>query len=175
MFLTYMTATEQCPHDKSLYYTLHNQLYEDFDGSLYFVPRYFVTDGYTINNIFAPFVGSKFEHDLRPCIEHDLECRYGGALKVLLNKNELRQKGYLRHKIKDRYTLVPICDDIPIEYLDFQRTTFKDMNERFKRMLKDVGVTGFKGKLIGNAVYLNIGYLGKKQELVFDSIYKEYI
>ena len=61
--------------------TTHNQLYEDKDGTIYLVPRFTQTDGYTI-----PLGINRTKYDIRPSTLHDIGCKYHQLIKVNINK-----------------------------------------------------------------------------------------
>ena len=153
---------------EGIWYTLDNQLFKDHDGNIYLAPRNTLTDGYTIPSIFHFLVGSKFMHDVRACIQHDFECYYHKTLSVNLSIVELRKKQFLKYE-NDMW----ICEDIPLEFLFVKDTTFKETNERFKRMLKCISnMSKWQKELIGNAVNFNIGWLKQAPTLHLDRLYR---
>ncbi len=152
--------------------TLHNQLFQDKDGNLYFVPRFFKTDGYTIPNYLAFIGGSKMEYDLRPAIQHDFECKYHKVIMVTKTLDELIDENYVKEITKND-TKITICEDIPIEYLKVKDTTFNQANNRFKRALKSLGqIKPWRINLMRFAVNFNISWAFSKKELELEKFYK---
>lgn len=153
---------------EGLWYTLDNQLYKDEDGNIYLTPRNTITDGYTIPSVFHFLVGGKFMHDVRACVQHDFECYYRKVIKVNLTIFQLRKLNFLR--LKDNMW---VCDDIPIEYLTVEDTTFNQTNSRFRRMLDCLeNMSEWQKVLIGNAVNFNLFWFLESLELQLDQIYK---
>lgn len=178
-FLTYFAEIGQTAVP-NLCCTSHNQLFKDADGSIYLVPRYFITDGYTIPDWLAWLAGGKMKWDIRPAIGHDFDCKYHQTIKVNLTESELRNKGYLRNHTKtlgDEYIVIPICDDIPVEYLCVERVTFNQANSKFKRMmLATDNIKKWRVNLMRCAVNLNIGWVfSGKNKIDLNKIYKECI
>ncbi len=175
-FLTFYAEIGQSA-EPNYWYTKHNQLFLDQDGSIYLVPRHFVTDGYTIPDWIAFLGGGKMKWDIRPAIGHDFDCRYHQCVKVHLTKDELIKKGYLRDfkKVKgEEYTIIPVCEDIPIEYLSVEPVTFNQANSKFKRMMKATGnIKNWRINLMRCAVNLNIGWLfSGKEKIDLTRLYK---
>ena len=153
---------------EGIWYTLDNQLYKDDDGLIYLAPRCTLTDGYTIPAIFHFIAGGMFKHDVRACIQHDFECYYHKALEVKLTEFELKKSRLLKYE-KDMW----ICEDIPLEFIRINDTTFDETNNRFRRMLKCIdNIPVWQKVLIGNAVNLNVGWLREPHTLYKDRIYK---
>lgn len=153
---------------EGIWYTLDNQLFKDFDGNIYLTPRNTLTDGYTIPSIFHFLVGGKFMHDVRACIQHDFECYHRKVLKVKLSIFELRKSRLLRYE-NDMW----ICEDIPLQFLSIEDTTFQQTNERFRRMLDCLpNIKGWQRKLIGSAVNFNVGWLKEPHTLHTDRLYR---
>ena len=179
MFLTYHTITAQ-GEEADLCYTLHNQLFKDTDGTIYLVPRYFETDGYTIPYWLAWIGGGKKKWDMRPAIGHDLECKYHQAIVVNLTEEELRSRGYLYHKEKtigDKVLIIPVCEDIPIKYLTVKKSTFNQANSRFKRMMKATGqLKAWRVNMMRLAVNFNVGWaFSGKTKINLENLYKSVI
>lgn len=148
--------------------TVDNQLYRDYDGSIYLCPRNTITDGYTIPEVLAFFAGSKMKWDTRASSQHDFECYYHKAIKVLLTEYELRKMGLLH-----LYNNMTVCEDIPLEFLIIHDTKFTDTNSKFLRMVECVqNIPKWRAKLMGYAVNFNVGWL--KKPYYFDKymIYK---
>ena len=153
---------------EGIWYTLDNQLYKDDDGRIFLTPRNTLTDGFTIPAVFHPIVGGKFMHDIRACVQHDFECYMHKVLVVNLSAVELRQKQLLRYHKK-----MWVCENIPLEFLSVQDTTFKETNQRFKRMLKCLyNMSKWQKVLIGNAVNFNVGWLKEPHKLHLDRLYR---
>jgi len=164
-FLTYETEIIQTD-ENYMWTTEHNQLFQDVDGTIYLVPRFFETDGYTIINLFAPIAGNRLENDIRPAVQHDWDCKYKFSLVVKLNEYELRQKNYLRtifKQIGKEKIQINVCEDIPVRYLKVIPVGFKSANFKLKRMLDCIdGMQTWKKRLISIAVFLNIGWFTDK-------------
>ena len=164
-FLTYQTELRKS-NSHFEWDTLHNQLFQDYDGTIYLVPRYFQTDGYTIPLIVTPIAGDRMEYDIRPAVQHDWECKYRFALVVTLTEYELRQKRLLHTIVKHidgQDIAIDVCEDIPVKYLKVVPTTFVKTIRRFQRCLECISdMDNYHKKMIGNAVFLNIGWLINK-------------
>lgn len=157
------------------WYTLHNQLYLDDDGELYFIPRYFETDGYTIPKCLAVLGGDKMEWDIRPAIQHDFECRYHKAVKVVLSLNELRKKGIIREIEKENKNIT-ICENIALEYLKTEDVNFNQANNRFKRTLKaSKNIKTWRVNMMRFAVNFNLSWVWSIDTLDMNKFYKEMI
>lgn len=155
------------------WFTLHNQLFQDSDGGLYFVPRYFMTDGYTIPKTLAFIGGSKMEWDIRPAILHDFECKYHKVLRIKgISLNNLRTQGYLREIVKEGIRIT-VCENLPVEYLVLEDTTFNKANCRFKRGLDALGsIKSWRVNMMRFAVNFNVGWIWSKKEFDFSRIYR---
>lgn len=178
-FLTGKTVTVQTD-ETDLYCTLHNQLFLDDDGTIYLVPRYFKTDGYTIPCWLAWLGGGKKKWDMRPAIGHDLDCKYHQSIVVNLTEQELRSKGFLTHKeihIDGQTLVTPYCENIPIEYLTVVKTTFNQANSKFKRMMKATKqLKMWRILMMRFAVNFNIGWLfSGKSEIILEKLYNNVI
>lgn len=166
--------------EPNYWYTKHNQLFKDQDGVIYLVPRYFITDGYTIPDWIAWLGGGKMKWDTRPAIGHDFDCKFHQCIRVILTEEELRRRRFLRtHKKQfgDDTYLITVCDDIPIDYLAIEPVTFNQANSKFKRMMKATGnIKNWRINLMRAAVNLNIGWLKSgKEKIDLNKIYKGYI
>ena len=178
-FLTYHTITAQ-GEEADLCYTLHNQLFLDKDGTIYLVPRYFETDGYTIPYWLAWLGGGKKKWDMRPAVGHDFDCKYHQSIIVNLTEEELRSKGYLLHKEKkigESVLIIPICEDIPIKYLSVVKTTFNQANSKFKRMMNATGqLKAWRVNMMRFAVNFNVGWtFSGKNKINLEKLYKSVI
>ena len=168
-FLTGKSRFEQTDIE-GIWKTLDNQLYLDEDNTLFLVPRYFLTDGYTIPNWIAWLGGSKMQWDTRCSTQHDFECKFHKVIIVNLSIAQLKKMKFLKEK--DGMT---ICENIPKRFLKIQDTTFNQTNSRFKRMLKASGISPLRLNILRAGVNFNIGWLWSKQELNVDDIYNKEI
>lgn len=174
IFITGKAVCQQDDKDGK-WFTLHNQLYCDNNNELIFVPRYFVTDGYTIPEGLAWLGGGKMKWDIRPSIGHDFECKYHGYIKVNLAFSELRKKGLIRTITKENKS-IRVCENIPTKYLEFVPTTFNQTNSRFKRMMKAVGcIKTWRINMMRFAVNFNIGWLKAPERTTLSNIYEDFI
>ena len=178
-FLTYFSEMIQTSKP-NIWVTLHNQLFKDKDGTIYLVPRFFLSDSYTIPDWLAWLGGGKMKWDNLPAIGHDFDCKFHQCIKVHLTEDELRKKGLLKqHKkiIGGETLLIPICEDIPLEYLGIEPVTFNQANSKFKRMMKATGnIKNWRVNLMRFAVNFNIGWLKSgKKKIDLNCIYKGYI
>ncbi len=178
-FLTYYTEAGQTP-TPGIWITLHNQLFQDDNGVIYLVPRYFLTDGYTIPEWCAAIAGGKMKWDSRPAIGHDLECKFHQCIRVKLSETDLRVRGYLRthsKKIGDKNFIIPVCDDIPARFLVVEDVSFNQANSRFKRMMLATGnIKKWRVNLMRFAVNFNIGWIKSgKEKIDLSKLYKECI
>lgn len=150
---------------KGKWRTLHNQLYEDDDGTLYLVARNYLSDGYTIPYLLAWIGGGRMDWDIRPAIGHDFECEYHSEIVVNSTEGELRSLNFVREICKNGQEIT-ICENLPLSYLAVRKTTFKKANDKFKRMMKAVGnIDNWRINAMRFAVNFNINWLrsGKKE------------
>lgn len=174
IFITGKAACIQSDVDGK-WFTLHNQLYLDNNNELIFVPRYFVTDGYTIPDWVSFLGGDNMKWDIRPAIGHDFECKYHAYIKVNLSVANLREKGFVKTIKKDNKSIT-ICENIPVEYLEVVKTTFNQTNSRFKRMMKAVNcIKAWRLNMMRFGVNFNIGWLFPKPMFDLSKLYKETI
>jgi len=172
-FITGKAATQQSDSDGKSY-TLHNQLFIDEDSQIYLVPRYFQTDGYTIPTWISILGGEKMQWDIRPAIGHDFECKFHQELVVKLSFIQLCELGFIKNiTVEDKGIL--ICKNIPPEYLELRKATFKNVNAKFKRMMKATQcIKQWRLNLMFWAVHLNAGWLTtKNNRFDINEIYKE--
>lgn len=178
LYCRFITGTTEAEQDTKTgkWHTCHNQLFMDFDGNIYLVPRNEITDGYTY-----PLGGKMANWDIRPAIGHDLECRYHQKILVKLPYLDLVKRGYVKNKTVNNKGIV-VCKDIPPEFLEVLPTTFLETNARFKRMMEAIGLPSFWVKTMYLGVHLNVGWLSwlakkwfKNEPKYFDmnEIYKE--
>ena len=154
---------------KGLWLTIDNQLFKDKNGKIYLAPRQTLTDGYTIPNWLTWLGGSKMQWDTRCSTQHDLECKYAQVICVKLTESQLRKLKYLRvHNNK------LVCDNIPLKFLKIEKTTFKETNDRFKRMMIIAhNIPMWRVHLMRFAVNFNFGWHSSKQGIKLNKIYKE--
>lgn len=172
-FITSKARIEQT--ENGYWKTLDNELYLDDDGSLYLVPRYFWSDGYTFPGIIMALLGDKHFWDVRPAHGHDLFCRFHQRIRVGMSLSLLKMKGYLRiHEDKQGNPLV-ICEDIPLEYLYIEPVTKTWTDNCFKRMMIACEIPKKQVNIIRFGVFFNINWYlktGKKSILEYN-IYEE--
>ena len=166
-FLTGKSRIEQTDTE-GIWKTLDNQLYLDEDNTIYLVPRYFLTDGFTIPNWIAWFGGSKMQYDTRCSTQHDFECKFHKVIVVNLSITQLKEMKLLREK-----NGMMICEDIPKKFLEIKETTFNQTNCRFKRMLKTTTLSHCRINLLRTGVNFNVSWLWSKQKLNMSDIYKK--
>ena len=141
--------------------TTHNQLYEDKDGTIYLVPRFTQTDGYTI-----PLGINRTKYDIRPSTLHDIGCKYNQLIKVNINKEILIQEYFYR--IKDKV----LCRDIPIDKLEVINIKFNKLNNIFYNSMVDLDIPKYKAIEYRIGVEFNIGYIfTKNNKLDINKIY----
>lgn len=166
ILITAVSRIQQVEEDSRKYRLLDNSLYWDEDGTLYLVPRNYISDGYTIPNWIAWLAGGKMEHDLRPAHFHDFGCQYHAMIRVKSTVVELRKEGYIRqHFDKDTKKWMTVCDDIPVELLEYIPFTKWQTDCLFKRLMKATkNIKAWRINLMRGGVTLNIGWLwsGKK-------------
>ena len=168
-FLTYKVRCQD--YYKDLKLVVDNVLYQDDDGSIYLVPRNFVTDLYSIPNIFAFVVGDSAGRDTRPSIVHDFGCAYHKLIKVDLTKEQLKRLGYLRaHYSQEQQATITVCEDIPTYYLSFKEVTKGSINDMFGRMMDCLRID--KRGLIRAGVAFNFNFYFKKAPYTLLDCYK---
>lgn len=173
-FLTSMAVIRQSEKD-GMFYTCHNQLYEDYNGELILVPELFETDGYTIHDFFVLICGGRMQWDIRPAIGHDFECKYHHYIKVCCSVEELKDKNILKTKEKNG-EIINICENIPIENLKSVKTSFNETNLRFKRMMKSTGtIKNWRINMMRIAVNFNLSWFFVQHCLDLNKLYKERI
>ena len=171
-FITAKSRMEQT--ENGYWKTIDNELFLDDDGSLYIVPRYFWSDGYTFPGIVMAILGDKNFYDARPAHGHDLGCRFHQVIRVTLSLAQLKMQNLLRtHEDKDGVKI--ICEDIPLEYLSVEKKSKNWVDNFFKRMMKAAGVPKLQRYLIRLGVFFNFNWYfktGKKSILEYN-IYEE--
>lgn len=167
----FITAKSRMEQTESGYWkTIDNELFLDDDGSLYIVPRYFWSDGYTFPGLVMAILGDKNFYDARPAHGHDLGCRFHEVMKINLTLSQLKLLGYLC-----LYNDKVICDDVPLEYITVEKKSKIWVDNFFKRMMKAAGVPKLQRYIIRFGVFFNWNWFlktGKKSILTFD-IYNE--
>lgn len=167
MFLTAESRLVHSSVNKKKYILYDNLVYWDNDGTLYLVPRNYVSDGYTIPNWIAWLGGGKMEYDLRPAHVHDFICQYHAAIKIKVGIATLRHNNILRqHYDKREGRWLAICDDVPVEWLEYVPFTKWECDCLFKRLMKATGnLSAYRVNLMRIGVFFNIGWLrsGKKK------------
>lgn len=165
-FITAKARIEQT--ENGYWKTLDNELYLDDDSSLYLVPRYFWSDGYTFPRLIMLFLGDKHYYDIRPAHFHDIFCRFHQRIRVGLSLSQLKQKELLRiHQGKEPMV---ICEDIPIEYLYIEKINKKWADDCFYRTLLSADISKTKSIIMRIGVSFNLNWVntGKKSILSFD-------
>ncbi|MDD3236795.1 MAG: hypothetical protein PHV37_01700 [Candidatus Gastranaerophilales bacterium] len=172
-FITGKTEFRQSNKDGRCY-ALHNQLYQDDDGLLYLVPRFFLTDGFTIPKWLAPIGGGRMEWDVRPAIGHDFDCKYHQTIVVNATVKELFKNGFIKI-IEKLGEAIVICEDLPLNILSVKKISFSEANSKFKRMMKAVEcIKNWRINMMRFAVNFNLGWLKSgKEPIDLNKIYKE--
>ena len=144
-----------------------NELYKDNDGTIYLVPRFYMTDNYTIPDWVAWLGGSKSKFDARPSHIHDFGCQFHQLIKVMLNEYELKKLRLLEDK--KGYS---VCKDIPAKYLSLVPVTKWEIDCLFKRAMKATGfIPAFIYNLYRCGVFFNFGWLGNHPAFDLEKIY----
>lgn len=168
-FLTDNARIEQT--DKAgIWKTLDNQLYKDEDGSIYLVPRYYLTDNYTIPDWLAWLGGNKSKWDVRPSHFHDFGCAYRKLIKVNLNETQLRMRRLL-HVKNNRV----VCENIPIKWLEVVSVDKWFIDCMFKRMMIDTyNIPKWRVNMMRFAVFFNVGWLANyNKDINLEEIYND--
>lgn len=171
----FLTDKSRLGHlDKDLYYCLDNVLYQDSDGSIYLVPRGFVTDLYSIPNCTAWLVGDSAGRDPRPALVHDFGCAYHQLLKVRgLTVNDLIVYGYLtKHYCEIQEKDLQVCHNIPKEFLQLVDVTKGSVNDLLGRAMECTNIPTLERKKIRAGVTLNFNYFWTGQKYNWDTLYK---
>lgn len=168
-FLTDRQRTDR--YGDGYYICLDNTLYKATDGSIYLVPRNFVTDNYSIPNACACIVGDSVERDCRPSWVHDFGCAYHALLKLTLTEQQLIKLGYLiTHNSEDRDRLYRVCENIPKMYLQLVPVTKGEINNLLGEMMDSLLVP--KRKLIRAGVCFNFNWYWTGQKYDFKKLYE---
>lgn len=165
--MKFLTDTQEIQqYDKNLYFTKHNQIFEDSDGVLHLTPRFLITDGYTICDILSPIAGGRFEEDIRCSCAHDFWCRYHQDIQITISEARMVDLGILKiidKNIPERIKKpVLACENVPRIYLNILPISFKRSNELFNEMLKATDTNLFKRKILTAGVHLNVGWIKKR-------------
>lgn len=146
-----------------IYTTLTNELYQDYDGTIYISPRKLITDNYTM-----PLGINKCKYDIRPSHIHDIGCRYHQLIKVNLSLKQIQDK-YLYRDNNEVY-----CKDIPKEYLEVVNVTGNFINNLFYRMMVSCGIKKNICRLYRVGVAFNLSWFSTgKIHIDLNKIYKE--
>lgn len=149
------------------WYLIDNELFQDEDGSIYLVPRNYLTDNYTIPDWVAWVAGCKSKYDVRPAHIHDFGCQFKQLLKVRLNEQGLRKLGYMRKKDD-----IFVCEDIPREFLEVIPVTKWEIDCLFKRAMRATReISNYTSCVYRGGVFFNIGWLGKHKAFDLNKIY----
>ena len=171
----FLTDESRLGHlEKDLYFCQDNTLYQSKDGSIYLVPRGFVTDLYSIPDITAWIVGDSAERDPRPSIVHDFGCAFHGLLKVRgMTVHDLIVYGYLtKHYSELRGKDYNICTDIPECFLEFVPMSKGEVNDILGEAMAALCIP--RRKLIRLGVCFNFNWYWTRSEFDFSKIYKIY-
>lgn len=159
--------------EKDLYFTEDNTLYQSKDGTIYIVPRGFVTDFYSIPDMLAWITGDSAERDPRPAIVHDFGCAFHGLLKVRMTVNELIQYGYLtKHYSELRKRDFTVCNDIPSTFLEFIPMDKGQVNNILDEAMEALKVP--RRQLIRAGVCFNFNWYWTGQQYDMSRVYTIY-
>ena len=143
----------------------HSEIYKDEDGSIYLVPRNYITDNYTIPDWVAWIAGSKSKYDCRPAHIHDFGCQFHQLIRINLLENELRKYCF------DDDGLFT-CQDIPVEHLELIDVNKWEIDCLFKRAMKATrSISPYTYSVYRCGVFLNFGWLGKHLPFDLSKIY----
>lgn len=144
----------------------HNEVFKDEDGTIYLVPRNYITDNYTIPDCLAWLAGSKSKYDARPAHIHDFACQFHQLIKIKLPEEEVNSK--YCYDDNGLYT----CSDIPPEYLELVPVTKWGADCLFKRAMKATGnISSYTYSIYRAGVFFNIGWLGNHPPFDLTKIY----
>jgi hypothetical protein len=167
-FLTDGSSLDQRP-EPNKWLMVFSELFRDTDGSIYLVPRNYITDNYSIPDWISWLAGGKSKYNAMPAHLHDFGCQYHQLIKVNLTEDELYKKKFL--EISKRSGKV-ICKDIPLEYLSLVPIKKWDMDCMFKRCMK---ATNLIPARVYNTyrcgVFFNFGWLGNHPPFDLSKIY----
>lgn len=140
---------------KRIFKILDNELYQDNDGYLYIVPRYFQTDNYSIPLWVAVIGGSPVDVCITPSHLHDYACDTHSMVYTTLTIEELKEKNLLRFSESRKMW---VCEDIPKEYLKIRPFNKLQANNLLYRAMKASGVTLIRRVIIRLGVCLNLNW-----------------
>lgn len=144
----------------------HNELYQDADGSVYLVPRRYITDNYTIPDWIAFLAGSKSKYDSRPAHIHDFGCQFHQLIRVALPVEEIISK-YCYYD-DGLFT----CKDIPIKHLEIVPVSKWQIDCLFKRAMRATkAISPYTYSLYRGGVFFNFGWLGNHPPFNLSKIY----
>lgn len=177
-FITGMQEVAQ--YDRNMFFTKHNQIFEDSNGVLHYTPRYMTTDGYTIYDCLAPIAGGRFEEDIRCSTAHDLWCRYKQDIIITISEREMRSNGFLIDVCKNYPNgiekRIVACVDMPKIYLKVNPISFAETNRLFNEMLRCCEMSKYKEIILSTGVYFNFGwFLNDAKNLDLDKIGVDFI
>jgi hypothetical protein len=153
-FLTQKVRMVQCD-ERRYWHTLDNELYQDDDGTIYIVPRYFKTDNYTIPMFASVLGGSPVDFRVEISHVHDQICYSAHGVYVTLTEEELKEKGYYRFS-ENRQLWV--CEDIPKEFLAKRKFTKKQANDLFWRALCSTNIPKINRIILRVGTVFNVGW-----------------
>ncbi len=82
---------------------------------------------------------------------------------------------YLREISKDGKAIT-VCENLPLNYLSIENTTFNKANSRFKRALKSLNtIKAWRVNMMRFAVNFNLGWLWSEKELQTNGFYRRLI
>lgn len=144
----------------------HNELFLDEDGSIYLVPKNYITDNYTIPDWLAWLAGSKSKYDIRPAHIHDFGCQFHQLIKVKMPLEELLENYF--YNDEGIFT----CANIPIRYLSLIDVTKWEIDCLFKRAMKATKlISPYTYSIYRGGVFFNIGWLGNHPPFSLRYIY----
>ena len=157
-YLTERVRLEQT-NKKRIFRILDNELYQDDDGTIYIVPRFFQTDNYTIPLLVAPIGGSPVEYRIEPAHLHDLACDCWEVAYVTLTVDELKEKGYYRYSEKRKLW---VCENIPKEYLKVKKVNKFQANNFIYRAMRAAGTPFLSRVIVRIGVCFNLNWYIRK-------------
>lgn len=144
----------------------HNEIFADEDGSIYLVPRNYITDNYTIPDWLAWVAGSKSKYDSRPAHIHDFGCQFHQLIRVKLAPIKI-----IKEYIFDDEGIIT-CKDIPTKYLELVPVTKWEIDCLFKRAMKATKtISPYTYSVYRAGVFFNVGWLGNHPPFNLSKIY----
>lgn len=138
---------------------LDNQLVLDEDGTLYLVPRNFLTDNYTIPNWIAWAVGSGDDRDVCPSHFHDFGCWFHSMVKVHVTLDFLKEHNLVREYLCKDGKMRTICEDIPMQYLSVVPMKKSEVDNLFKRLMLATGhISEMSATILRIGVFFNLNW-----------------